>query len=102
MKLQLLHYSIKETNWSEELIAEMQETEWHCQNCNLQAILSNIEKLQHQNSCKIADMITVDAKNENSTRKVNTQAYECPNCLLTLYLTPIEILKHKKLHIKAS
>ncbi|XP_018342156.1 PREDICTED: probable ATP-dependent RNA helicase DHX34 isoform X2 [Trachymyrmex septentrionalis] len=93
---------IKETNWSEQLIAEMQETEWHCQNCNLQAILSSIEKLQHQNSCKIADMITVDAKSENSTRKANSQAYECPDCLLTLYLTPIEILKHKKLHIKAS
>ncbi|EGI58771.1 Putative ATP-dependent RNA helicase DHX34 [Acromyrmex echinatior] len=93
---------IKETNWSEQLIAEMQETEWHCQNCNLQAILSSIEKLQHQNSCKIADMITVDAKSENSTRKANSQAYECPDCLLTLYLTPIEILKHKKLHIKES
>ncbi|XP_018310380.1 probable ATP-dependent RNA helicase DHX34 isoform X2 [Mycetomoellerius zeteki] len=93
---------IKETNWSEQLIAEMQETEWHCQNCDLQAILSSIEKLQHQNSCKIADMITVDAKSENSTRKANSQAYECPDCLLTLYLTPIEILKHKKLHIKAS
>ncbi|XP_018359215.1 PREDICTED: probable ATP-dependent RNA helicase DHX34 isoform X2 [Trachymyrmex cornetzi] len=93
---------IKETNWSEQLIAEMQETEWHCENCNLQTILSSIEKLQHQNSCKIADMITVDAKNENSTRKANSQAYECPDCLQTLYLTPIEILKHKKLHIKAS
>ncbi|XP_018399875.1 PREDICTED: probable ATP-dependent RNA helicase DHX34 [Cyphomyrmex costatus] len=90
---------IKETSWSEQLIAEMQETEWHCQNCNLQAILSSIEKLQHQNSCKIVNTITVDAKSENTTRKANSHAYKCPDCLLMLYLTPIEILKHKKTHI---
>jgi len=102
MKLQLLHYSIKETNWSEQLIAEMQETEWHCQNCNLQAILSSIEKLQHQHSCTIVDTISVDKKSENIIRKANSQAYECPDCSLTSYLTPIEILKHKKLHVKTS
>lgn len=80
----------------------MQETEWHCQNCNLQAILSSIEKLQHQNSCTIANMISADKESENITRKANSRAYECLDCSLTLYLTPIEILKHKKLHIKAN
>lgn len=98
----MLHYSVKETNWSEQLIVEMQEIEWQCENCDLRAILSSIEKLQHQNSCTIADTISVDKESENITRKANSQAYECPDCSLTLYLTPIEILKHKKLHIKAS
>ncbi|XP_011867722.1 PREDICTED: probable ATP-dependent RNA helicase DHX34 [Vollenhovia emeryi] len=93
---------IKETSWSEQLIVEMQETEWHCENCNLEAILSSIEKLQHQNSCVIADPISVGEKSKHITRKANSQAYECPDCSLTLYLTPIEILKHKKLHVKAS
>ncbi|XP_011163532.1 probable ATP-dependent RNA helicase DHX34 [Solenopsis invicta] len=93
---------IKETNWSEQLIAEVQETEWHCENCNLRAILSSIEKLQHQSCCIVADTISVAKENENVIRKANSQAYECPDCSLTLYLTPIEILKHKKLHMKPS
>ncbi|XP_077256228.1 putative ATP-dependent RNA helicase DHX34 isoform X2 [Temnothorax americanus] len=93
---------IKESTWSEQLRVEMQETEWHCETCDLRARLASIEKLQHQNSCAIADTISVDKKSENIIRKANSQAYECPDCSLTLYFTPIEILKHKKLHIKAS
>lgn len=96
-------YSIKETDWSEKLIAELQETEWHCQNCGLQAILSSLEKIQHQNTCIIANEISEDDKeSKNVTRKPNSQAYECSHCSQTLYLTPIEILKHKKQHIKGS
>jgi len=81
----------------------MLETEWQCQKCDFQAILSSIEKLQHQNSCMITDVTDKeDKKNENITRKPNSQAYECPECSRTLYLTPIEILKHKNLHIKTN
>ncbi|XP_029667898.1 probable ATP-dependent RNA helicase DHX34 isoform X2 [Formica exsecta] len=93
---------IKETDWSEQLIAEMRDTEWHCQNCDFQAVLSNMEKLQHQNYCTMAHATNIDKESENITRKPNSQAYECPDCSQMLYLTPIEILKHKKLHIKAS
>ncbi|XP_029161451.1 probable ATP-dependent RNA helicase DHX34 isoform X1 [Nylanderia fulva] len=93
---------IRETDWSEQLITEMHETEWHCQNCNFQAVLSSIEKLQHQNCCITAHATNVDKESENITRKPNSQAYECPDCSQILYLTPIEILKHKKLHIKAN
>lgn len=81
----------------------MYETEWHCKNCDLQAVLSSIEKIQHQNSCiESTDTINIDKESKNITHKPNSQAYECPHCSETLYLTPIEILKHKKLHIKAS
>lgn len=96
------YYSIKETNWSEQLIIEMQETEWHCENCDFRAILSSIEKLQHQNSCTITDPANVDEESGNIPCKANSRAYKCPDCSLTLYLTPIEILKHKKLHIKTN
>ena len=96
------YYSIRETDWSEQLIAEMHETEWQCQNCDFQAILMNIEKLQHQDRCTVARATSVDKQSESVTRKPNSQAYECPDCSQTLYLTPIEILKHKKLHIKTS
>ncbi|XP_020296312.1 probable ATP-dependent RNA helicase DHX34 isoform X2 [Pseudomyrmex gracilis] len=93
---------IRETEWSEYLIAQMFETEWHCQNCDFQATLCSIEKLQHQNSCTVTNAKDeIDRERENKTRKPNSQAYECPDCSQTLYLTPIEILKHKKLHIKS-
>jgi hypothetical protein len=79
----------------------MLETEWQCQKCDFQAILSSIEKLQHQNSCTITDATDKeDKKYENIAHKPNSQAYECSECLQILYLTPIEILKHKNLHIK--
>lgn len=93
---------MKETDWSERLITEMRETEWRCQNCNFQAVLSHIEKLQHQNCCTIAHAANIEKESENITRKPNSQAYECSDCSQMLYLTPIEILKHKKSHIKAS
>ncbi|XP_072767032.1 probable ATP-dependent RNA helicase DHX34 [Anoplolepis gracilipes] len=98
----IIYNCIKETDWSEKLITEMRETEWHCQNCDFQAVLSSIEKLQHQNCCTTTHTTNIDKESETIMRKRNSQAYECPDCSQMLYLTPIEILKHKKLHIKTS
>lgn len=66
----------------------------------MQAILTSIEKLQHQYSCVKTNIKDVKKHCDNIKHKSNAQAYECPNCLQTLYLTPIEILKHKKSHVK--
>lgn len=79
---------------------EMQETEWHCQNCDMQTILTSIEKLQHQQSCTKTLPKDTEKRADIAKRKPNTQAYECPDCRQTSYLTPIEILKHKKSHVK--
>jgi hypothetical protein len=35
---------------------------------------------------------------ETITKKPNSLAYQCSQCNRTLYLTPTEILKHKKQH----
>ena len=91
---------LRETEWSEKLSAEMLEVEWHCQNCDMQAILTNIEKLQHQDTCTKQHAKEIEKQPCSIKRKPNTQAYECPDCAQTFYLTPIEILKHKKSHIK--
>ncbi|XP_054004317.1 probable ATP-dependent RNA helicase DHX34 [Hylaeus anthracinus] len=91
---------LRETEWSDKLFIEMSETEWNCQNCNMQAILTSIEKLQHQESCKQQHTKEIEKHPESVKRKPNAQAYECPDCAQTLYLTPIEILKHKKTHVK--
>lgn len=90
---------MKETEWSDRLSTEILATQWHCSNCNMQAILTSIEKLQHQQSCVKADIKDVE-KHDNIKRKPNAQAYECSDCAQILYLTPIEILKHKKSHVK--
>lgn len=78
----------------------MLETEWHCQTCNIQTILTNIEKLQHQEVCTQQHTKETEKYPESIKRKFNTQAYKCSVCAQTLYLTPIEILKHKKSHVK--
>ena len=91
---------LRETEWSEKLAAEMLEVEWNCQNCDMQAILTNIEKLQHQETCTKQHAKEIEKQPCSIKRKPNTQAYECPDCAHTFYLTPIEILKHKKSHIK--
>ncbi|OAD52775.1 putative ATP-dependent RNA helicase DHX34 [Eufriesea mexicana] len=83
-----------------KLSVEMSETEWHCQNCNMQVILTNMEKLQHQQSCIKTDIKDANKHCDNVKHKPNAQVYECSNCAKTLYLTPIEILKHKRSHIK--
>ncbi|XP_017888997.1 probable ATP-dependent RNA helicase DHX34 [Ceratina calcarata] len=91
---------IRETEWSDKLAVEMLETEWYCQNCNMQAVLTSIEKLQHQHSCTKTVTEDTEKRTDVVKRKPNSQAYECPDCAQTLYLTPIEILKHKKSHVK--
>lgn len=65
----------------------------------MQVILTSIEKLQHQQSCIKTSVKDIE-KHDSIKRKANTQTYECPDCAQTLYLTPIEILKHKKSHVK--
>nr|XP_034176312.1 probable ATP-dependent RNA helicase DHX34 isoform X2 [Osmia lignaria] len=91
---------LKETEWSDKLFLEMSETEWQCHNCNMQAILTSIQKLQHQQSCNKQYTKEIEKPSNNIKRKSNTQTYECPDCEQILHLTPIEILKHKKSHIK--
>ncbi|XP_012137254.2 putative ATP-dependent RNA helicase DHX34 isoform X1 [Megachile rotundata] len=91
---------VRETEWSDKLSLEMSETEWQCQNCNMQAILTSIQKLQHQQSCNKQQTNETEKRSNNVKRKSNAQAYDCPDCAQTLYLTPIEILKHRKSHIK--
>ncbi|CAK9825387.1 Probable ATP-dependent RNA helicase DHX34 [Anthophora retusa] len=91
---------VRETEWTDKLSVELLETEWHCQNCGMQAILTSIEKLQHQQSCTRTSTKDIEKHPDIVKRKPNTQAYECSDCAQILYLTPIEILKHKKSHVK--
>ncbi|XP_046400213.1 probable ATP-dependent RNA helicase DHX34 [Ischnura elegans] len=81
---------------------EEEEEPWKCPNCELSAHLNAVERLQHREMCKKSTSEEGESSVEiaASSRKSNSQAYQCPDCDgKTLYLTPIEILRHKKSHV---
>ncbi|KAK2587022.1 hypothetical protein KPH14_010983 [Odynerus spinipes] len=93
---------VRETDWSDKIMVDMCEVTWTCQQCNIEAICNSIEKLQHQSTCtKSSVKETIDKANEKQL-KPNSKTYDCPECSKTLYLTPIEILKHKRQHAKTN
>lgn len=97
---------VKETEWSEKLRIEMLQTEWHCQRCPFEGKPSTLEKMQHQEVTCCEKSSATETEKTSSTpppaqrrrNTPNTKTYDCPDCARTFYLTPIEILKHKKLH----
>lgn len=96
--------SLVESDWSDKLAVDMIETEWHCSNCGIQSVMTSIEKLQHQSTCFEKNLDDRADDQRASTQplvqqKPNSQAYDCLECNKTMYLTPIEILRHKKQHL---
>ncbi|XP_015596347.1 probable ATP-dependent RNA helicase DHX34 isoform X2 [Cephus cinctus] len=93
-----------ESEWSDKMAVDMLETEWRCNRCNLEAMISSIEKLQHQLMCKeriVENEINATIISPSSTvGKANARSYDCPDCKKIISLTPIEILKHKRQHLK--
>ncbi|XP_012261756.2 probable ATP-dependent RNA helicase DHX34 [Athalia rosae] len=91
-----------ECDWSDKLAVDMIETEWHCPNCSRNMIVSSIEKLQHQSMC-LSGIASQEIDNTSTEpvveKKPNSQAYDCPDCKKVIYLTPIEILRHKRQHL---
>jgi predicted RNA-binding Zn-ribbon protein involved in translation (DUF1610 family) len=110
--------SIKEAEWSIQLAAEVASTSWECPNCLNTLLISGIEKLQHKKgwfidlslksnnnltnflfSVCVKPKIKEESLPETETRqsiRPNAKKYECSNCNKVLYLTSIDILKHKK------
>lgn len=80
-------------------------TEWTCSKCTGTFNLTGIQKLQHTDECN--ERIAAEAaKNPKKTDELepfknqsssNTKLFTCTNCKKDLYLTAIEILKHKKI-----
>lgn len=81
--------------------AESDES-WHCDQCDMTLSISAIERLQHRQVCSKAnvkgDEEPTNVHKDSNQRKPNSKAFECTECRHTLYLTPVEILKHKRQH----
>lgn len=82
--------------YDEDLVLET----WTCPHCGMPAALTSVEKLQHLQICQpgTTETETKDSGEELAARNPNSTAYSCEDCGKTLYLTPIEILKHRKSH----
>lgn len=99
------YFSLKETDWSIQMASEIEATPWECLNCNNSFAINGIQKLQHSKVCVPA---TPDVKetelddqmdstsNSADPRRSNTKKYHCKVCDKSLYLTSVEILKHRK------
>ncbi|XP_050349879.1 probable ATP-dependent RNA helicase DHX34 [Nymphalis io] len=87
---------VVDTDWSYQSCQETYSMPWTCPDCEISACLSPLERIQHREFICFSrtDKKEVQTKviKEN---KPNTKEYECENCKQKLYLTPVEILKHK-------
>ncbi|XP_054287250.1 probable ATP-dependent RNA helicase DHX34 [Macrosteles quadrilineatus] len=75
---------------------------WTCDKCELTAALSFLEKEQHLMECQPTTQSSENKEVEEfSAPKPNSIPYNCPECDRTLHLTPVEVLKHKRSHVKS-
>ncbi|XP_046966697.1 probable ATP-dependent RNA helicase DHX34 [Vanessa cardui] len=87
---------VVDTDWSYQSYQETYSLPWTCPDCEISLCLSPLERIQHKEfTCS-----SRTEKKEVQTKvirenKPNTKEYECEKCKQTLYLTPVEILKHK-------
>uniref|UniRef100_A0A1B6D6A9 RNA helicase n=1 Tax=Clastoptera arizonana TaxID=38151 RepID=A0A1B6D6A9_9HEMI len=81
--------------------SELDLITWSCSHCGLTAALNSLEKLQHLYQCQPESISLGDAASftDEQPKKPNSEAYSCDTCKKVLYLTPIEILKHKRQHV---
>ncbi|KAJ4441064.1 hypothetical protein ANN_10914 [Periplaneta americana] len=84
--------------YPEDCSGEEPEEDWQCPHCDFAANLEPIQRLQHLTTCQSTQDQQKAVEEEFQRRKPNSQAYECAQCNKTLYLTPTEILRHKKQH----
>lgn len=89
--------SVVDTEWSYKSYEETYNLPWTCPNCELSVCLSPLERLQHKEfTCSSRTEKKDVQKKPTKENKPNTKEFECEICKSTLYLTPVEILKHKK------
>lgn len=91
-------FSVVDTEWSYKIYHETYNLPWTCPQCEITLCLSPIERLQHKQftcSAKTEQKDKVERKPVREN-KPNAKDYKCGNCGHTLYMTPVEILKHRK------
>lgn len=90
---------IEETDWTMQIEEEIFSTEFQCPGCNMMFNFTSIQKLQHQHVCKPVKDETVDKDDFDKSLMASTsnqKLFKCNDCKKEMYLSNIDILKHKK------
>uniref|UniRef100_A0A0A9XYB6 Putative ATP-dependent RNA helicase DHX34 n=2 Tax=Lygus hesperus TaxID=30085 RepID=A0A0A9XYB6_LYGHE len=77
--------------------------DWECPHCELVAPLSALQKYQHIDAAHPKESLLVaSTEGEQQIKPVasNSTSYYCEECQKTLIITPVEVLRHKKGHLK--
>ncbi|XP_070493229.1 probable ATP-dependent RNA helicase DHX34 [Chironomus tepperi] len=90
---------IEETDWSMQMEEEIFSTEFKCPCCDMLFNFTSIQKLQHQHVCKPAKKEESD-KDESDKflmpSSSNQKLFACNVCEKEMYMSKIDILKHRK------
>lgn len=91
---------IDETDWSIQMAEEIYTNDFQCPGCDQTYNFTSMQKLQHQHVCKPVKKKEIEEKIDDDDRQrpssSNQKLFDCNNCRRKMYLTNIEILKHKK------
>ncbi|KAJ2949643.1 hypothetical protein O0L34_g15568 [Tuta absoluta] len=93
----VVYNCVVDTDWSYNLYQETYNIAWTCPDCELFACFSPLERLQHRKfTCSSKEQKKETEKVKPREIRPNAKEYKCEVCDETLYLTPVEMLKHKK------
>ncbi|CAG4935037.1 unnamed protein product [Colias eurytheme] len=87
---------VVDSDWSYNSYQESYSIPWKCPNCEITVCLSPLEKLQHTEFICSSRKIEKEEKPPPRENRPNAKEYKCEVCKETLYMTPVEILRHKK------
>ncbi|CAK1542274.1 unnamed protein product [Leptosia nina] len=87
---------VVDSDWSYNSYQEAYSLPWTCPNCEISLCLSPLERLQHTNFTCSSKEEEKEVKPVIKEVKPNGREYKCEICKETLYMTPVEILRHKK------
>ncbi|XP_055915540.1 probable ATP-dependent RNA helicase DHX34 [Eupeodes corollae] len=89
---------LREVQWTIAMDAEMNDHNWECPFCNEEIPMDGIKKLVHKARCKQSSLKSIKIEDETQSRKPKSgqSGYTCPSCKKTLYLSAIDILRHRK------
>lgn len=81
------------------LIDDVAYKMWSCPHCDLSAPISPLQRQRHLSELHSEKAPDEEEQIDVSPKKSNSIKYDCPECKKPLFLTPTEILKHKKSHL---
>ncbi|CAB3244042.1 unnamed protein product [Arctia plantaginis] len=94
----VVYNCVVDTDWSYNSYQETYNVPWTCPHCDISVCLSPLERLQHEQfTCSAREVKKeVETPKTSKVNKPNAVNHKCDKCNKTLFLTPVEILRHKK------